>query len=1046
MPKVSIIVPVYNVEEYLRECLDSLINQTLRDIEIICVNDGSTDSSPQILSEYEQLDSRVRVINKPNAGYGHTMNMGLNSATGEYVGIVESDDYASLNMYEVLYNIAKQFDLDYIKADFYRFKNEGGNLNLEYNDLSNGRKYLYNRVLNPQDNLEIIKFIMNTWSGIYKREFLDGHNIRHNETPGASYQDNGFFFQTFCWAERVYFLDKPFYMNRRDNPNSSVMSKGKVFCMSDEYQFIRQFLERNPELKEKYITIYWLRKYHGYMFTYKRIGEEHKRMYLKFFSDEFKKALEDGELDQSLFTENEWINLNKIIEDPEALYFEKFIDQYRRMYNRTKNELASTRKELEKLKRSGFRFSNSQSKLSRVPRLARSAIRHCKNYGFVSAMQRAKDKLARNVEKNYEYKVSVVIPVYNAELYLSQCLDSIVSQTLKEIQIICVDDCSTDSTPDILKRYAARDNRITVITNKTNLRAGESRNRGIKIAKGEYLHFMDSDDYLELNAYEELYGRAKKHNLDLLQAKVHGIDFETSEEVANKRYNLTHLHQQDFDVKTNFHKNPEKFMKIMVTPWSSLYKNSMIKKYNIQFNDLICVNDRSFFNHAIISARSVMFMDHYFLYHRINNPNSLIGIRARNFDCHFKSYEIIKAQCSHLNKDELFYVLESELQDMFIWYNKYKRENVLAEKITAQVQSFVNKLDMSIFKDHLKRCRWLSDYVDLKWLPRTLERSGGVKVSVIIPVYNVEDYLPQCLDSVLGQTLKDIEVICVDDGSTDKSPEILKEYADKDSRVLVIHQENQFAGAARNKGLEIAKGEYLSFLDADDFFEPTMLQQSYAMAKEFDTDFVVFRSDSYFSNIQQYVPSMWTVKTNLLPADKVVFNYNDIKKDIFKVFTGWAWDKLYKREFVQSNKLLFQVQRTTNDLYFVYSALLCAKRICTLGNVLAHHRKNEVGTLSVTREKSIDCFYSALIALKKKLEELGVYEELERDYINYALHFSLWNLNTISGASYMALYEKLRTEYFEKLGITNFEEDYFYHSSEYEQYLKIMNNELQEVI
>ena len=121
----------------------------------------------------------------------------------------------------------------------------------------------------------------------------------------------------------------------------------------------------------------------------------------------------------------------------------------------------------------------------------------------------------------------------------------------------------------------------------------------------------------------------------------------------------------------------------------------------------------------------------------------------------------------------------------------------------------------------------------------------SVKVSVILPVYNASDYLHQCMDSIVGQTLKDIEIICVDDGSTDNSLDILKEYEQKDKRVKVIQQKNAGAGAARNNGLSIATGEYLSFLDSDDFFEPDMLEKAYEKAKGSNAQIVVFRSDQY---------------------------------------------------------------------------------------------------------------------------------------------------------------------------------------------------------
>ncbi|MFR2030199.1 MAG: glycosyltransferase family 2 protein [Collinsella sp.] len=118
-PKVSILVPICNVERYLRECLNSLVNQTLREIEIICINDGSTDSSLSIIREYERRDTRIVVIDKPNSGYGDSMNKGIELARGEYIGIVESDDFASLNMFETLYKEAVKNDLDVVRSNYY---------------------------------------------------------------------------------------------------------------------------------------------------------------------------------------------------------------------------------------------------------------------------------------------------------------------------------------------------------------------------------------------------------------------------------------------------------------------------------------------------------------------------------------------------------------------------------------------------------------------------------------------------------------------------------------------------------------------------------------------------------------------------------------------------------------------------------------------------------------------------------------------------------------------------------------------------------------
>lgn len=309
-------------------------------------------------------------------------------------------------------------------------------------------------------------------------------------------------------------------------------------------------------------------------------------------------------------------------------------------------------------------------------------------------------------------------------------------------------------------------------------------------------------------------------------------------------------------------------------------------------------------------------------------------------------------------------------------------------------------------------------------------------VSVIIPVYNVEHYLRQCLDSVRAQTLSDIEIICVNDSSTDGSLDILEDYAKKDSRIQVVTQPNGGAGAARNKGLSMAKGKYLSFLDSDDFFEPDMLELAYKKAEEDKADFVVFNSDQYYTDKKKFVEVPWTLRIKELPP-YMPFNHRQMTDNIFKVFVGWAWDKLYSREFVENNHLLFQEQRTSNDMLFVFSAVAIAKRISIVNKVLAHQRRDAKDSLSKTRENSWYCFYDALTALRDRLQAEGIYKETEKDYINYALHAVLWNINTLAEPTRSKLIDKLKQEWFEDLGIAGKSENYFYNKKEYKQYKKL---------
>lgn len=320
MKKVSVIIPVYNVEEYLEECMESVIHQTLKEIEILCVNDGSTDHSLQILEQYAKKDDRIRIISQKNGGYGKAMNQGLDAASGEYIGIVEPDDYVPLNMYEDLYRKAKEQNLDFVKADFYRFVTaENGNKELYYNHLSLNPED-YNHVFNPSETPDAIRFIMNTWSGIYKRDFLEQYKIRHHETPGASFQDNGFWFQTFIYAKRAMILDTPYYMNRRDNPNSSVNNREKVYCINQEYDYIKDILMQDEVLWKRFRHVYWFKKYHNYLGTLWRIAEEYRYEYLMRFSEELKRGIALGDVNPDTFTKKTWNNIERIVQDPEHYY------------------------------------------------------------------------------------------------------------------------------------------------------------------------------------------------------------------------------------------------------------------------------------------------------------------------------------------------------------------------------------------------------------------------------------------------------------------------------------------------------------------------------------------------------------------------------------------------------------------------------------------------------------------------------------------------------------------------------------------------------
>ena len=320
--KVSVIVPVCNVEKYLEDAITSVLHQTLEDFEIIAVDDGSTDRSGEILDKYAERDSRIHVIHKKNTGYGHTMNVGIDAAKGEYIAFLEADDQMNPNMLKDLYTVASSMKVEIVKADFVKFWDspEGIKERMVRTAL---KPSMYYRVFNPK-TAEPAFFLcaVMSWTGIYQRDFLERWNIRHNETPGAAYQDNGFWFQIMSRATKVTFIDSIGYRYRIDNPNSSVRQTGRIYSMNEEYAFIYSYIFTRPELHYMF-PVYWYRKYENDRFTLRRIIKSARYNYVKHMEEEFRSAANRGSLNPAYFTKKYWDEVQLLLNDVDA-YFEQY--------------------------------------------------------------------------------------------------------------------------------------------------------------------------------------------------------------------------------------------------------------------------------------------------------------------------------------------------------------------------------------------------------------------------------------------------------------------------------------------------------------------------------------------------------------------------------------------------------------------------------------------------------------------------------------------------------------------------------------------------
>lgn len=272
----------------------------------------------------------------------------------------------------------------------------------------------------------------------------------------------------------------------------------------------------------------------------------------------------------------------------------------------------------------------------------------------------------------------------------------------------------------------------------------------------------------------------------------------------------------------------------------------------------------------------------------------------------------------------------------------------------------------------------------------------NIKVSVILPIYNQEKYLKKALDSLLNQTLEETEFICVNDGSTDNSLEILKQYSQKDKRVKILNQNNQGSGAARNSGLKIAKGEYITFLDPDDWLETRALESLYAKSKQQNCDMLVFNFNKYDEsgkllgqfNLKKRLQRFYNLD------EKRNFKWQDIKPRVLGGLYPVSWNKFYKRELIEKNNLRFAKSNLAEDNVFVFGATLYSQNIGYSEDCHYNYLIHEKSAIRSRSDKNF-CLFCSIDCVKKLLKKLGLEEELKKEFDGYIIRFVSYHIKQI---------------------------------------------------
>lgn len=485
-------------------------------------------------------------------------------------------------------------------------------------------------------------------------------------------------------------------------------------------------------------------------------------------------------------------------------------------------------------------------------------------------------------------KVSVIIPIYNVEQYLTKCLESVINQTYKNLEIICVNDCSSDNSYTILEEYFQKDNRIKIIYREKNGGLSAARNSGLDVATGEYIYFIDSDDWIGLDYIDGMVKAIEKANTDIvLNTNIQSVDKNIITPFKWYRYSKKLTEGEYLNTENAVNKSH-----VMI--WTHLYKRSFLDKYNLKFPEGY-IHEDEYFQHISKIRCDKIFCFYGSSYYYRQHPQSIMAMRKNRVLPNVKIINLLfdfYEQNEFLKQNNIYLYIIDTLSEVsnaeeFEFANKTAKR-IVDEKSRfyfSDFERFKLKLlaDSTSFNEFKQKC---CKNIRIAYMRKTLMQKP--KVSVIIPIYNVEQYLRKCLDSVCNQTLEDIEIICINDCSPDNSLEILKEYQKNDNRIKIIDfNENKGSAVARNTGMEQAKGEYIGFIDPDDWIDLDFYEKLYNKAKDCSSDLVI-----------------GNIKTVL--NKKEIKNNNDFQ--IFskeRVFYGLFQLGLYKRDLLSKYSIKF---------------------------------------------------------------------------------------------------------------------------------------------
>ncbi|MBE6493731.1 MAG: glycosyltransferase family 2 protein [Methanosphaera stadtmanae] len=570
--------------------------------------------------------------------------------------------------------------------------------------------------------------------------------------------------------------------------------------------------------------------------------------------------------------------------------------------------------------------------------------------------------------------LSIIIPVYNSEKTIKKALDSIFEQSFNDFEIICVDDCSTDNTLNVIDEYFHDNEKIKILSNDTQLGSALSRNKGLKLAEGKYISFLDSDDYLvDKYSLEYMIDTLESNDIDMVSANIEFRNTQTGKKsVGNDLFPVidkkTFLSGDDYGMPWYFYKN--------------VFRKGFLDKHNIVFPDLCRGQDTVFFSDVLSKLGNYIHLPIVYYSYKVPNANKL-SVFDNYYDYLISFYDVFKLL---LSSDCAFCNVLGEVIKKYL--DMEKREvTIKSEDELLKIIGILKKIEYFL-KDKISMKHYLKIrdmHIDL--ITKLKTDFYKIKVSVIVPVYNVEEYLPVCLTSLIKQSLHDIEIICVDDGSTDNSGALLDFYSKKDDRIKVIkNQSNMSVGAARNKAMQYIKGKYTFFVDSDDWIDLDCLKTLYEKSEELNLDMLFIKLINYDDNENKFYKTDYYDQTKLKGFENKIFDYKQINNKALLELTISPYSKLYSTKFLKKIDVQFPENLIHEDNIFYFEVIFNAERISFCNNYFYNRRRRNNSITTTYDDSMIDAISIEEITLNY-FRENNLYEDYKKPLLNQICNF-----------------------------------------------------------